>query len=91
LRKELNDTTLPEKLALLESMISDSGYFFETITMADLTVYTFLNWIGMSVLDGISNTIVSACPKLIALIETLNDNDKIKKWNEEKNPKLPWF
>ena len=64
MRKDLNDTTLPEKLAILESMVSDSGYFFENISMADLTVYTFLNWIGMGVLDGISNEIVLACPKL---------------------------
>lgn len=91
LRKELNDTILPGKLAMLESMISDSGYFFETVTMADLTVYTFLNWIGMGVLDGISNEIVLACPKLKNLIVLLNENEKIKAWNTAKNEKLPWF
>lgn len=90
-RKDLNDNILPEKLAFLESMISKSGYFFEDITIADLTVYGLCNWIGMGVLDGISGDCITSLPKLKNLVSKLNEHEKVKAYNAEKNPKLPWF
>ena len=91
MRKDLNDNTLPEKFALLESFIGDNGLFFDKITMADIAVYTMLNWIGMGVLDGISGDIILSKPKLKNFVHLMNENEAIKKWNSEKNGKLPWF
>ncbi len=41
-------------------------------------------------LDGIPKDVILQFPKLTALVRTLNENPKIKLWNADKNPKLPW-
>ena len=42
-------------------------------------------------LDGVPHTIILEYKKLTKLVVTLNNHPKIKAWNAEKNPKLPWY
>jgi glutathione S-transferase len=54
MRKKLAEEKLPEKLAILESMMGEWEFFFgDTPTLADLYVYNLLNWLGMEVLEGV--------------------------------------
>lgn len=90
-RAELQDTKLPEKFALLDKMLEATGYLVgSSLTVADLHLYCLLNWIGMGTLDGVSPDTVLKFPKLTEFVKKMNEMEKIKAWNAEKNPKLPW-
>ena len=92
-RKELAEVKLPEKFKILESFIQDSGFCVgDALTIADLHVYTLLNWLGMEVLDGVSKQVVLDFPKLKNLCAVINELPLVKAWNSEKNTdKVPWF
>lgn len=92
LRAELNDEKLPEKFAILEKMLDGSGYLCGgALSVADLHLYVLLNWIGMGTLDGIKpEDVILKCPNLTAFVKKINEMEKVKAWNAEKNPKLPW-
>ena len=54
--------------------------------------YVMLNWIGMGVLDGVTNQCILDSPGLVKLITMLNEHPAIAEWNAAKNTgKLPWF
>lgn len=90
-RATIAKETLPAKLALLEKQVQPSGYLVgDSVTLADIQFYCTANWIGLGVLDGIPKDVILQFPKLTKLIQTLNEHPKIKAWNAEKNPKLPW-
>ena len=93
LRKELAEVKLPEKFAMLETLLSPSGYFVgDSITLADLHCYVMLNWLGMEVLDGVPKEVVLANAKLTNLCKMVNEHVKVAAWNAEKNAgKVPWF
>jgi len=46
--------------------------------------------IGLGVLDGVPKEVILAWPNVTAHVKKLNEMEKIKAWNAEKNPKLPW-
>ena len=92
LRKKIAEEDLPAKFAVLEQMIGPSGYLVgDKLSMADINFYVCANWIGMGVLDGVPKETITQFPKLLKLIQTLDDHPQIKAWNAEKNPKLPCF
>jgi len=92
MRKECHEKLLPAKFAMLEKQVGDKGFLVgDKVTMADLHFYVLANWIGMGVLDGITGDCLRPFPKLTALVKSLNEVPEIKKWNSEKNPKLPCY
>jgi len=91
MRKTLAEEQLPEKFKLLEAMMDSTYCCGDALTLADFYVYGLLNWIGMNTLDGVPHTIILEYKKLTKLVVTLNNHPKIKAWNAEKNPKLPWY
>ena len=91
MRKKLAEEQLPEKFKLLEAMMDSTYCCGDSLTLADFYVYGLLNWIGMNTLDGVPHTIILEYKKLTKLVVTLNNHPKIKAWNAEKNPKLPWY
>ena len=91
MRKTLAEEQLPEKFKLLEAMMDSTYCCGDSLTLADFYVYGLLNWIGMNTLDGVPHTIILEYKKLTKLVVTLNNHPKIKAWNAEKNPKLPWY
>ena len=55
LRAELQETKLPEKFAMLEKRLEKTKFLCgDELTLADLSVYVMLNWVGMGVLDGVN-------------------------------------
>jgi len=91
MRKALQETTLPEKFAILEKLLAASGHLVgDTLTIADLHLYVLCNWIGMGTLDGITKDVILQFPNVTALVKKINEIELVKAWNAEKNPKLPW-
>jgi len=91
-RQQLAETTLPEKLAYLESLMAPSGFFVGAgMTVADLHVYVLLNWLGMETLDGVPKTVVTQHEKLAAFVRRMDAVPAVAEWNAAKNPKLPWL
>lgn len=93
MRKELGEEKLPAKFKILESFLQPSGFFVgDSITIADLHAYVMLNWIGMGVLDGVTNQCVLDCPGLVKLLGLINETPAVAEWNASKNAgKVPWF
>lgn len=93
MRKEAAEKKLPEKFAILESMLSPSGFFVgNSLTIADLNVYVLLNWIGMEVLDGIPKECVLSFPGLTKLCKVINAIPVVSEHNRiVNNGKIPWF
>ena len=91
LRAELQETKLPEKFAMLEKRLEKTKFLCgDELTLADLSVYVMLNWVGMGVLDGVNKDCILKFPKLTNLVRTINEMPEVKAWNAEKNPKLNW-
>ena len=91
LRAELQETKLPEKFAMLEKRLETTKFLCgDELTLADLSVYVMLNWVGMGVLDGVNKECILKFPKLTNLVRTINEMPEVKAWNAEKNPKLNW-
>ncbi|GMH80557.1 hypothetical protein TrST_g2959 [Triparma strigata] len=91
-RKQLNDFTLPEMLDSLISKIPSSGYVcLGRLTVADLSLYTFLNWVGSNVLDGIDGRrIIKERERLVVFMEMMEGVEGVREWNLEKRKgKLP--
>lgn len=92
LRKELHETKLPEKFAMLDAMLAETGYLVGgELSIADIHLYVLCNWIGMGTLDGIGKEVITQFAHVAALVKKLNEHEKIKAWNAKNNPKLPWL
>jgi len=90
-RAELNDTKLPEKFAILDALLAPSGFLVgDSLTIADLHLYVLCNWIGMGTIDGVSKEMLLKFNNVAAFVKKVNELEKVKAWNAEKNPKLPW-
>ena len=90
-RKKLAEEDLPPLLATLDSFVQPSGFLVgESATLADLSAYVLLNYIGTGTLDGVPPELIT--PGLRAFCAKINEIPAIKAWNEEKSGgKLPWF
>ena len=60
------------------------------MTIADLHLYVLCNWIGMGTIDGVVKETILKFPNVTAFVKKVNELEKVKVWNTEKNPKLPW-
>ena len=80
---------------MLDSLISkipSSGYVcLGRLTVADLSLYTFLNWVGSNVLDGIDGRrIIKERERLVVFMEMMEGVEGVREWNLEKRKgKLP--
>ncbi|GMH86624.1 hypothetical protein TL16_g10606 [Triparma laevis f. inornata] len=91
-RAELNDDVLPKMLDSLVEKMDESGFLcLGHLTIADLCLYTFLNWISMGVVDGVDGkALVLGRPKLLGFMENLSGLEGVKEWNEEQRKgKIP--
>jgi len=89
LREELAKDKFPQILPRLEKFVAANGHPGYTVgsglTVADLAAYQVIGWITSGVLDGIPKDIVSpkAYPALTKVVETVDNNPKVKEWNEK--------
>jgi glutathione S-transferase len=83
------NTDMPKYLGAMENALeaSMSGWLVgESVTIADILLYTQLTWIGGGILDGIPTSVLDDYPYCVALMEKVKSIDKIKEWME-KYPK----
>ena len=79
------EKSLPRYLGLVEANLkaSTSGWIVgDTVTIADLALFTKLSWIGKGVLDGISKEVLNDYPACLANMEKVKTVDGIKEWME---------
>jgi len=86
MRQTLATETLPKCLKILDGRLTSMGgngsYFVgDSLTIADLTVYTTLGWVSGGVLDGIPTTILDPYPSLKAFMDHIGSHPKVADWN----------
>jgi glutathione S-transferase len=66
---------------LLET--NGTGFFAgNALSVADLAWYGFTSWMKSGLLDGVPKEVVDKFPRLNALFNTINTNEKVVAWNE---------
>eukprot|EP00931_Biecheleriopsis_adriatica_P066874 TRINITY_DN41114_c0_g1_i1.p1 TRINITY_DN41114_c0_g1~~TRINITY_DN41114_c0_g1_i1.p1 ORF type:complete len:251 (-),score=54.88 TRINITY_DN41114_c0_g1_i1:73-798(-) len=82
----LNARILPAKFTQLERVLTSSGgpYFCgKQLTTCDLSFYVMAKGIqDGSYIEGVSPKTLSACLKLLELVQHLDELPQIKKWNQ---------
>eukprot|EP00933_Yihiella_yeosuensis_P051891 TRINITY_DN49877_c0_g1_i1.p1 TRINITY_DN49877_c0_g1~~TRINITY_DN49877_c0_g1_i1.p1 ORF type:complete len:297 (-),score=39.24 TRINITY_DN49877_c0_g1_i1:11-826(-) len=87
----LNEKVLPSRFAQLEEMFQRYGgggpYFCGSrMTICDLSFYVYATGIlDGSFVDGISPSVLNRFPKLISLVQRIEENPKVKEWNQKRN------
>jgi glutathione S-transferase len=84
MRKELSETLLPNKIQLLEELISDKDdkefCVGNKISIADLGVWRVMGWLSTGVIDGISSDILKPFPYVTGVCQHIADNPKVVEW-----------
>jgi glutathione S-transferase len=84
MRKELSETLLPNKIQLLEELISDKDdkefCVGNKISIADLGVWRVMGWLSTGVIDGISSDILKPFPCVTRVCQHIADNPKVVEW-----------
>uniref|UniRef100_A0A061SAH2 Prostaglandin-H2 D-isomerase n=1 Tax=Tetraselmis sp. GSL018 TaxID=582737 RepID=A0A061SAH2_9CHLO len=82
MRKVLAEETLPKWLGYFNKHIEEngsSGYIVgDSLTIADLKLYTLIGLLTSGMLDGIPKTIAEPFPKVTALLEKVGADEKVK-------------
>jgi glutathione S-transferase len=84
LRAELSEILLPNKIQLLENLISekDDKEFCvgNKVSIADLGVWRVMGWLSTGVIDGISMDILAPFPHVLGVCQNIADNPKVIEW-----------
>ena len=86
----LNDDILPTRFALLEASAAASGGPFlcgERITVADLSLYVIADGLmDGSYCDGVKDSVLKACPTLMAIVAAVGAVPEVEAWNKTTRP-----
>ncbi|KAF0719926.1 Aste57867_682 [Aphanomyces stellatus] len=85
MREDLATTKLPEMLGMLEDRldaVSKGPWFLDTISLADLTVYTMVAMFKSGWLEHISLDICDKYTKTMAMYDAVRAHPKVAAWNE---------
>ena len=84
MREELSEKLLPNKIQLLEDLISEKGdkefCVGKKISIADLGVWRVMGWLSTGVIDGISKDILAPFPHVLGVCQNIADNPKVIEW-----------
>ena len=83
MRKELTSNELPTYFGYLQNILDDnnSGWFVgDSMTIADLAVWSLLGWIASGVIDDISAEVIRPFDGLVKLYNEFNKNPSIREW-----------
>lgn len=86
IRKRWMEKEMPKYLGFLESALksSTSGWLVGgALTIADLSAFVDLSWIGGGILDGIPTSVLDDYPSCVALMEKVQSVEKVKEWMEK--------
>lgn len=79
-RETLATTTIPQWGARLEAQIRGPFVGGEAISVADLKIFTMVNWIRAGVLDHIPTTVLDAFPKVIGVRDAVANHPRVQAW-----------
>jgi len=97
MRKNLVETSFPFWFERLDAKLAKNGGTFfvgNSLTIADIYMYSILKWVSSGILDGVPTTILDSRSFLRAFLSRLDASPKIKEWNEahaDPKPKLTYF
>ena len=83
MRKELTSNELPTYFGYLQDILSaNSSEWFvgDSMTIADLAVWSLLGWIASGVIDDISAEVIQPFEDLVKLYNQINKNPRVKEW-----------
>jgi glutathione S-transferase len=83
MRKELTSNELPTYFGYLQDILdaNNSGWFVgDSMTIADLGVWSLLGWIASGVIDDISAEVIHPFDGLVTLYNEINKNPRIRAW-----------
>ena len=83
MRKELTSNELPTYFGYLQDILdaNNSGWFVgDSMTIADLGVWSLLGWIASGVIDDISAEVIRPFDGLVKLYNEINKNPRIRAW-----------
>jgi glutathione S-transferase len=83
MRKELTSNELPTYFGYLQDILSanSSDWFVgDSMTIADLAVWSLLGWIASGVIDDISAEVIRPFDGLVKLYNEINKNPRIRAW-----------
>jgi glutathione S-transferase len=90
IRKDFVEITVPQVGGWAEKLIETNGTGFfagNALSVADLAWYVFMNWLRSGSMDGIPLELFDQFPKLTALYNTINTNEKVASWNKAHEKK----
>jgi glutathione S-transferase len=83
MRKELTSNELPTYFGYLQDILSanSSDWFVgDSMTIADLAVWSLLGWVASGVIDDISAEVIQPFEGLVKLYNQINKNPRVKEW-----------
>ena len=83
MRKELTSNELPTYFGYLQDILSanSSDWFVgDSMTIADLAVWSLLGWVASGVIDDISTEVIQPFEGLVKLYNQINKNPRVKEW-----------
>ena len=83
MRKELTSNELPTYFGYLQDILdtNHSGWFVgDSMTIADLAVWSLLGWIASGVIDDISAEVIHPFDGLVRLYNEINKNPSVRAW-----------
>jgi len=90
MRKEITEIKLPKWLSSLESLLKTNGstnYFVgDSLTVADLVIWSLMGWFTSGQLDGIPMNCIEPYTLLSKAIKTVDEHPKVVEW-KKKQPK----
>jgi len=90
IRKRWLENDFSKFMSYFEKSLKDneSGYLVgDSVTIADLKLFTMCSWFSSGVLDGVPNTVLDDYPSVKALMDKIKDLEGVKKWtNNHQKP-----
>lgn len=86
LRKKLASDVLPPHFAQLDKYICKKSPNYavgDSMTIADLAIFNFVNWFKSGMLDGIPADLVSPYRNVCSVCDTVSKNPKVQDWYQK--------
>jgi glutathione S-transferase len=86
IRKRWIEKSLPKFLGFIEDTLksSKSGWLVgDSVTIADINLYTDLTWVSSGILDGIPTTVLDEYPGCKELMEKVKTVNGIEQWTDK--------
>merc|ERR1712012_238121 len=87
IRRRWRETTLPKLLGFIEKKITENEgsewLVGDSISIADLALFTDLDWISSGSLDGVPTDVLEPYPACKTLMDSVKNHEGVKKWTDK--------